>query len=333
MVARAAEDLATAERAILVEEAAIATATAAETAHLDASQAAQGEVLLAEETLARHRAHRARFAVTAGRAGELARAEGSLVAISAPLAAAEATVVTLAAGVEGTLPPAPGPAPDVAQATGQERAAASALARLEEQARAAAEVAAEVDALERAVAEAGTVVATWELLAQAFGPDGIQALEIDAACPALSELATGYLHKHFGPRWSIRIDTREEDGEAEDGAAGVLNINVFDAEEGRKGDILFFSPGERAFLGRAFAGALAFLICSRIGAREPTLILDETAGAVSPGNLDAYMGMIRGIAEDIGAHRVILVVQSPTLAALADSIIRVERGTIRVESP
>ena len=68
------------------------------------------------------------------------------------------------------------------------------------------------------------------------------------------------------------------------------------------------------------------MVANRTGATDPTLLLDETAGAVSPGNLQPYMGMIRGIAEDIGATRVILVVQSPALAALADSVIHVERG-------
>ena len=326
-VARAEEELALAERGAGEEDARAAAADVEQRRLALVAEEARAEGDAAAATRGGHRTARAPHAVVAGRQEALVRAEASLAALAAPLAAAEAAVEGTAVAALEELPLLPEHAPDaVARAVREEREGAAIVARLDEQTRAWRVVAAEVAALEAKHAEAAMVAATWDLLAQAFGPDGIQALEIDAACPALSELATGYLHRHFGPRWSMRVDTQEDEAGEESGAAGVLNINVYDAEEGRRGDILFFSPGERAFLGRAFAGALAFMVANRTGATDPTLLLDETAGAVSPGNLQPYMGMIRGIAEDIGATRVILVVQSPALAALADSVIHVERG-------
>lgn len=267
----------------------------------------------------------------AARAPALTRAEGGLVALDAEIVKATEDVAQATARAARVPIPELPPRPDVAAADQRSRSVLSRLARIDAQIDALRAMQAEIAADDLKLGEQRAIVGTWELLTEAFGPEGIPALEIDATCPLLSELATGYLHRHFGPRWSISVDTTVADDDGED--ADVLNITVSDAENGRSQDILFFSPGERAPLGRAFSAALAYVICARTGAPTPTLVLDETAGALSPSNLAPYMAMIRGVAEDIGASKVLLVVHSPALAALADSLIRVDRGSISVEHP
>ncbi|MCV5968469.1 hypothetical protein, partial [Lactococcus petauri] len=57
--------------------------------------------------------------------------------------------------------------------------------------------------------------AAWDLLADALGKNGIQAMEIDAAGPELTARMNGLLHDHFGTRWTARIDTARTNADGE----------------------------------------------------------------------------------------------------------------------
>lgn len=185
--------------------------------------------------------------------------------------------------------------------------------------------------LEEEREEAAAVVATWRLLAEAFGRAGIQALEIDVACPELSTIATDLLHRYFGPRWTMVIDTRREGASGDD--VDALEIRVLDTLKNREDDVLRYSPGERSFLVLAFALALARVVCSRTGATAPTLIRDESGGAVSIENAPSYVAMLRGGAQAIGASKTVLVSHSPAIVSLCDVAIRVTDGRLEVRDP
>ena len=279
------------------------------------------------------RAERATRAALAGRATVLDRAEGSLAALVEPIASAEQAAIDaqaeLPADDDGEAESATKPDMRAAERAVQDKTRAQAT--LEEQERAVGVARAQIAELEAQRAVVSAHMEVWTLLARAFGPKGIQTLEIDAARPLLSALATDRLHKHFGTRWTIRVDatTVSDDGAEKE----ALQITVIDAETGRQEDILEYSDGERAFLGAAFAAALTELICTRTGATAPTILRDETACPVSVENRAAYMAMLRASAREIGASKLLLVTHDPSLAALADSAIIVHKGTLRIVSP
>lgn len=325
-LAQAAEDLAAAEKEAETEDAAARRADDQAATARGEEQAARGAHAAKSAQQGVLHARRTDVAALAGRAALLDRAEGSLAALQAPVAAAgEAERVAL-----GAVPPAETMPvrPDVVAAERRLRAAERELATLEEQGRAAATAREQLAVLEAERARTEADLETWRLLARAFGPTGIQTLEIDAARPALSALATDALHNHFGTRWTIRVDSilAADDGEDKPG----LQITVLDAEDGREEDALEYSEGQRAFLGCAVSCAVAEYVCSRTGTTAPTLIRDETGCPVSVENRERYMRMLRASAASIGASKVLLVSHDPALASMADAVIEVRKGTLRV---
>ena len=62
----------------------------------------------------------------------------------------------------------------------------------------------------------------------------------------------------------------------------------------------------------------------------PSLIRDETAGALSPSNCRAYIKMLRLAAELIGADKVLFVSHQEEMNESADSRIVIADGTITI---
>ena len=70
----------------------------------------------------------------------------------------------------------------------------------------------ELAALEERGRKAVAEHAEWELVAKAFGKDGIQALELDALAPGISDTANRILESAYGDRFRIAIETTRMGG-------------------------------------------------------------------------------------------------------------------------
>lgn len=309
-------------------------ATEAQTAWEQAEAAydvARREAQQAETALFPLRARSRELAPVAARSEALARAEGSLAALAKPIEDAEDAVQRAADALPTDAPTPPLPRPDVAALEADVRRHMQTLAQREERARVLAAATATLAEYTAQRTAAEDEVTRWMILAAATGKEGIQALEIDAACPAISEVGTNLLHGSFGDQWTMRIDTADESEDGEE--RQVLRITVIDAVEDREADIATYSPGQMAFLGCAFSLALAAFVCGRVGATAPTLFLDEAGGGVSPERTEPYVTMIRRGARAIGAGKVLLVTHSPACQALTDVAIRVDRGRLTLTTP
>lgn len=168
--------------------------------------------------------------------------------------------------------------------------------------------------------------ADWSLLADALGRDGLQAAEIDAAGPELTELVNDLLRTCVGPRWTVTIETQKLSADGKKLLEGC-EVRVLDTVAGREGAAETFSGGERVLLGEAVSLALSMLACRRAGLVGVTLVRDETGAALDPANGRAYVAMLRRAAELVGARQVLFVSHSPELAELADARIVVGGGT------
>ncbi len=166
-------------------------------------------------------------------------------------------------------------------------------------------------------------------LALDLGKDGLQALEIDAAGPELSELATDLLHRSYGPRFTVSIETTRLDATGKRELEECY-VNVVDTEQGTDGDADRLSGGERVLVGEAIRLALTTVSCRRAGLSGVTLVRDETGAALDPDAGPAYVAMLRRAADLIGADRVLFVTHSPELWALADARIEVKDGQLTV---
>lgn len=169
--------------------------------------------------------------------------------------------------------------------------------------------------------------ADWQVLADALGRDGIQALEIDAAGPGIAELCNELLASCYGPRFSLRFETLRQN-KTNDGAQEVFDIVALDNGEERRLEAL--SGGEKVIVREALALALAIWNARRSGVRWRTIIRDETAGALSEFNALAYVTMLRRALDLGGFVQVIFISHQREVTARADSIVLVEDGTARV---
>jgi exonuclease SbcC len=216
----------------------------------------------------------------------------------------------------------------VAWATGEAQHASSMIAVAEARAAMAKESAEKLAKLEKERLSHLETIADWTLIAEALGRDGIQALEIDAAGPELTELINDLLTTCLGTRWSVLVaTTRESDGrQLED-----LQMLVTDAETAREGPAWMLSGGEKVLVSEAISLSLMMLACRRAGVEGPTLIRDESGAHLDAEKAPIYITMLRHAAEMIGARHVLFVSHDTNVQRLADERIYFDKdGQVRV---
>lgn len=164
---------------------------------------------------------------------------------------------------------------------------------------------------------------------RAFGKDGIQALEIDAAGPEVSALINELLCSCFGPRFTLSFETTRPKADGK-GEREVFDIRIIDNERGRQGEIGTMSGGEKVILNEAISLALAIYNTRRSGKHFETLFRDETAGALDPVNADRYLRMLRRALELGGFHQLIFIAHQEDLWQAADARVMVRDGQAEV---
>lgn len=169
----------------------------------------------------------------------------------------------------------------------------------------------------------------WGRLAADVGKDGLQALEIDAAGPALTTLVNDLLESCLGTRFAVTIETQRASADGKRQIEGC-DVLVTDRERGRTDRAETFSGGERVLIGEAVSLALTMLAARRLG-HGATLVRDESGAALSPENGRAYVAMLRRAATIARADRVLFVTHNPDLAALADDRIDLSENTTETQ--
>jgi exonuclease SbcC len=169
----------------------------------------------------------------------------------------------------------------------------------------------------------------WRHLQKALGRNGIQALEIDAAGPEASELTNDLLHACYGPRFTVALETTalRADGK---GTKEVFDLRTIDTERGTDGSADQLSGGEQVLVSEAMSLAICVYNARRSGIPMADLFRDECAGALSSGNAERYVAMLRRALDLGGFHRVYFVAHQPHLWDLADARLVVADGAIRV---
>lgn len=185
-------------------------------------------------------------------------------------------------------------------------------------------------ALRSDLAKSQEDLADWTRLANDLGKDGLQAMVVDAEGPKLTELANDLLRSCHGPRWSVAIETQKPVDNGKRLAEGC-DVRVFDSLTGR--DVLGerLSGGELAIVEEACADALTIRSCRNHGVKEPTLVRDETGAALDPESARAYVLMLRRVAKEVNASKVLLVSHSPDVVGLCDARIEVSKDGVSVQ--
>ena len=217
-------------------------------------------------------------------------------------------------------------ADDVAALEAEHRPAAEALQRAIGERDALGDVGTALAGLRTRETELQTAAAEWAHLERAFGREGIQALEVDAAGPAVTTIANDLLSSCYGSRFQLRIDTTEPSKSKKGQMKEIFDVAILDGEAGREGKR--GSGGEMVIVETALRLALAIYNSQRSGCLVETLWLDELTGALSPENATRYVQMLRR-ARAIGSfHQVVMISHLPQVWQQSDSQLFVAGGRV-----
>jgi exonuclease SbcC len=193
---------------------------------------------------------------------------------------------------------------------------------------------AEIAAHEKERAELGgairlskTEAAEWELIAKAFGRDSIQALELDALAPGISDTANRILESAYGDRFRIEIQTTRI------GGAGKKTkqiedflIYVTDSEDGGGEPVLLEnkSGGEAVWIKRAIYDAFAVIRKRNTAFAFLTCFQDETDGALDGAAKTAYCRMLEAAHAESKLRHTVIITHSNEVKAMIEQKIEMD---------
>jgi len=172
------------------------------------------------------------------------------------------------------------------------------------------------------IAKVETELGNWNLFAKCMGNDGLIALAIDDAGPALSGLANELLLACYGPRFTVSIQTLVETGKGEQKEG--FDILVHDGESCESKSVSLMSGGERVWVNECLIRAVALYLAQHTGRRYGALFSDEADGPLDPERKRMFMVMKREVLRLGGYQREFFVSQTPELTAMADVVIDLE---------
>ena len=159
----------------------------------------------------------------------------------------------------------------------------------------------------------------WNLFAKCMSNDGLIALAIDDAGPALAGLANDLLLACYGPRFTVSLQTLVETGKGEQKEG--FDILVHDGESGESKSVGLMSGGERVWVNECLIRAVALYLAQHTGRRYGALFSDEADGPLDPERKRMFMAMKREVLRLGGYQREFFVSQAPELTAMADTVI------------
>lgn len=174
-------------------------------------------------------------------------------------------------------------------------------------------------------------LANWTLLGRCMSNDGLIALAIDDAGPALSSLANDLLLACYGPRFTVAIHTLLETSKGEQREG--FDIVVHDGTTGESKSVGLMSGGEKTWIEASLTRAIALYLARHTGRRYTTLFTDEADGALDVERKRMFMAMKREVLRLGGYEREYFVSQTPELTAMADAVIDLEALKVNSEDP
>lgn len=185
--------------------------------------------------------------------------------------------------------------------------------------------------LHRTISALEQECAPWQQLAKALSNEGLIALCIDQAGPALAKLANDLLVSCYGPRFTVSIQTQVENAKRE--LKEGFDIVVFDGDTQESKSVSVMSGGERVWINECLARAIAIYLSQSSGRHYGTLFTDESDGPLDPARKRDFMAMKRRVLE-LGAYeQEYFVTHSTDLLAFADRIINLDSFRLTEAGP
>jgi len=162
-------------------------------------------------------------------------------------------------------------------------------------------------------------IAQWKLLAKALGNDGVIALSIDDAGPALTRIVNDLLLSCYGARFTIAIQTQTTlaNGEKREG----FEIEVNDADRDSVKNFALLSGGQKIWINECLTRGIALYRAQDSGQPFQTLFTDEADGPLDPERKRAFMQMKREVLRQGGYEREFFISHTPESVDEADAVI------------
>ncbi|ASL48900.1 hypothetical protein bAD24_p00995 (plasmid) [Burkholderia sp. AD24] len=165
-------------------------------------------------------------------------------------------------------------------------------------------------------------IAQWKLTAKGLGNEGVIALTIDDAGPALTQKVNDLLLACYGMRFTVEIQTQKSlaTGEMREG----FEILVHDADNDSTKAVSVMSGGQKVWINECLTRGIALYLAQNAGQPYQTLFSDESDGPLDPQRKVQFMRMKREVLKQGGYEREFFISQTPDLVAEADAVIDVE---------
>ena len=175
-----------------------------------------------------------------------------------------------------------------------------------------------------------TELTEWKLLEKILGKEGIVALEIDDAGPAITNHANALL-SIFGSRFAIKIVTTEPKANNK-GTKEVFEIKVFDSQSDEIKSLDDLSGGEKVWVEAAIFRAINIRNKEISGKDYLACFEDECDGKLSKQNKQRFFEMKKRSLSLGNLDQIFFISQDPDICKMADARIVLEKGDIQYES-
>jgi len=184
--------------------------------------------------------------------------------------------------------------------------------------------------IKTAVQEKQQDAGQWRLLERACGPDGIQALELDAMSPEIQEAANKLLSvaREANPETpfdQIRIETTRIGGRGSD-KRQIEDFLIWchDTRDDSWTELSMISGGEDVWIREAIYESFSIRRARAKGLRFSTVVADEADGALDPQARLAYFRMLETAHQESKRRHTIVITQSETAREMIPQQIRLE---------
>ncbi|MDR2803525.1 MAG: hypothetical protein LBB22_04465, partial [Treponema sp.] len=187
----------------------------------------------------------------------------------------------------------------------------------------------ELAEIKAAVAIIKKDAADWELIARGFGKDGVQALELDALAPGISDTANRILDKAFNGRYRIDIQTTRIGGAGKN-TKQIEDFLIYVTDTERGGEPVLLedkSGGEAVWIKRAIYDAFAVIRKRNTAFAFLTCFQDEADGALDSAAKTAYCRMLEAAHAESKLRHTIIITHSNEVKAMIEHKIDMEDFT------
>lgn len=181
----------------------------------------------------------------------------------------------------------------------------------------------EKEKLSGTIRELSEEIREWEIIQRASGPDGIQALELDAIAPNISSIATKLLLAS-GNQGTIDIRTTRIGGKGLQQRQIEDFLIMYIDPEGNEQEISTLSGGESVWVRKAVYDAFEVIRARSTGLQFLTVVLDEADGALDAESRMRYLRMIEAAHSESGRYQTIIITHSLELQSMASTCIAME---------